>query len=65
MTESLMKELDSLPTILNMRDLKNALRMSERSIYRIVKDPDVHAFKDGTEWNILKSDLIAWLDKNE
>ena len=65
MNESMMKELNSLPTVLSLKDLKTALRLSDRSMYRIVQDPDLHAFKDGRDWNVLKSDLIEWLEKNE
>jgi hypothetical protein len=65
MNESMLKELNSLPTVLSLKDLKTALRLSDRSMYRIVQDPDLHAFKDGRDWNVLKSDLIEWLEKNE
>ena len=65
MNESMLKELNSLPTVLSLKDLKTALRLSDRSMYRIVQDPDLHAFKDGRDWNVVKSDLIAWLEKNE
>lgn len=65
MNESMLKELNSLPTVLSLKDLKTALRLSDRSMYRIVQDPELHAFKDGRDWNVLKSDLIEWLEKNE
>ena len=65
MNESMLKELNSLPTVLSLKDLKTALRLSDRSMYRIVQDPELHAFKDGRDWNVVKTDLIAWLEKNE
>lgn len=66
MTELMLKELNSFPTILDFNDLKQNLRLSDRSVWRMIADPRLHAYKDedGT-WNVLRSDLIAWLEEKQ
>lgn len=52
--------------ILDFADLQSALRLSARSIWRILQDPRLHAFRDGDgSVNVLRSDLIEWLDAQD
>ncbi|MBD5438482.1 MAG: hypothetical protein HDR37_12745 [Treponema sp.] len=64
MDDSIRQELEGLPTILDFADLQSALRLSARSIWRILQDPRLHAFRDEDgSVNVLRSDLINWLDE--
>ena len=59
-------EMENLPVILDVTDLQEFLRISKRGLYRVLHDPDLHAYKDEDgEWNILREDLAAWLEKNQ
>lgn len=64
MDDSIRRELEGLPAILDFADLQSALRLSARSIWRILQDPHLRAFRDEDgSVNVLRSDLIDWLDK--
>ena len=66
MDDFMRRELGSLPAILDFADLQRALRLSERTIWRILKDPRLRAFRDEDgSVNVLRSDLIAWLDAQD
>lgn len=62
MNESMQKELESFPALLNLSDLMQYLRISERQAYRLIKNPALHAFREEKEWNIARAELIAWLE---
>lgn len=58
-------ETEGLPVMLDAEDLLNFLRISRRGLYRVLHDPDLHAFKDeGGDWNVLREDLVSWLERN-
>lgn len=64
MDDSIRQELERLPAILDFGDLQSVLRMSARSIWRILQDPRLRAFRDEDgSVNVLRSDLIEWLDE--
>lgn len=60
------EEIKDLPVILDAQDLLKFLRISKRGLYRVLHDPDLRAYKDdGGDWNVLRDDLAAWLEKNQ
>lgn len=65
MTERILHELHKLPAVLDREDLRALLRISKRGIDRILADPELHAWKEDGEWNVLRSDLIEWLEKQQ
>lgn len=66
MDDSILRELEKLPAVLDFADLQSVLRLSARSIWRILQDPRLHAFRDGDgSVNVLRSDLIEWLDAQD
>lgn len=61
---NLTEELSGLPAILDLRELQSALRVSSRTISRILADPLLRAFKDeDNSWCVARADLMAWLEK--
>lgn len=60
-----MQILEELPVILDIQDLMNYLHCSQRTVYRMIEEKQINAFKDeDNEWNILRDDLIEYLDEN-
>lgn len=58
--------LNSLPAILDLKDLMRVLRVSERTAYRLLKEPRLHAYQDEDgEWNINRSDLVQWIQDTQ
>ena len=57
--------LSSLPPILDLRDLMRVFRVSERTAYRLLKEPRLHAYQDADGgWNINREDIVEWLQDN-
>ena len=58
--------LNSLPPILDLKDLMRALRLSERTAYRLLREAPLHAYQDDEgNWNVNRSDLIQWIQNKE
>lgn len=58
--------LNSLPPILDLKDLMRALRLSERTAYRLLREAPLHAYQDDEgNWNVNRSDLIQWIQDKE
>ena len=58
--------LNSLPPILDLKDLMRALRLSERTAYRLLKEAPLRAYQDDEgNWNVNRSDLIQWIQDKE
>ena len=53
-----------LPPILNIKDLSLIFRCSEMTVRRMIWNKELDAFYADGEWNILREDLIKYLDKN-
>ena len=56
-----------LPTVCSFDDVMSYLRVSKSTVYRLISSGELQAFKeDGAgEWNILRSDLLAFLEGAE
>ena len=52
-------------SIMDMQDVSKCFRVSMRTVYRLLtEDKEIPAwFADGT-WNVSRSDVIAYIDKN-
>lgn len=54
-----------LPVIMDFLDVTSALRISGRTLYRLIQQNELPAWKDEEgEWNILRQDVINYLDKH-
>lgn len=52
-----------LPVIMDFLDVTSALRISGRTLYRLIQQNELPAWKDEDgEWNILRQDVIKYLD---
>ena len=50
-------ETDSKPDILNLADVADLLRVSNQTIYNMIKDSRIKASKFGREWRFLRKDI--------
>ncbi len=59
LSPELKKELESLPAIMSVSEVANALALAPISVYRMIYDHQLPAYKDESgEWNINRVDLI-------
>lgn len=68
MIESLMHALSekSAPTIdvLNLEETAAYLRVSNQTIYNMIKDGRLKAYKIGREWRFLRQDIAAYMNSS-
>lgn len=65
LSPELKEELETLPTIMSTKDVADALSICPHTVYRMIYDNQLAAFKDDYgEWNILKEDLIKMCSRN-
>lgn len=48
--------------ILNLNETADYLRVSKQTVYNMIKDGRIKAYKVGREWKILRSDIAAYLE---
>lgn len=48
--------------ILNLNETADYLRISKQTVYNMIKDGRIKAYKVGREWKILRSDIVAYLE---
>lgn len=48
--------------ILNLNETADYLRVSKQTVYNMIKDGRIKAYKLGREWKILRSDIVAYLE---
>lgn len=48
--------------ILNLNETAGYLRVSKQTVYNMIKDGRIKAYKVGREWKILRSDIVAYLE---
>ena len=57
---------DIAPTaFLTMDDVLGYLRVTSRTIYRLIKAGDLPAVRVGRQWRFRQSDLDAWLSRQQ
>ncbi len=47
--------------ILTIREVADYLKVTERTLYRLVKDGELPAFKVGNSWRFRREDISAWI----
>lgn len=58
------KLLKNLPAILTVSEVSKALYVSEKTVYRLLKEGELTGFKaEGKTWNFLKEDVLAFIEK--
>ena len=50
---------------LTMDDVLGYLRVTSRTIYRLIKAGDLPAVRVGRQWRFRQSDLDAWLSRQQ
>jgi len=53
------------PAFLTMDEVLGYLRVTSRTIYRLIKTGDLPAVRIGRQWRFRQSDLDAWLDRQQ
>lgn len=48
--------------ILNLNETADYPRVSKQTVYNMIKDGRIKAYKVGREWRILRSDIVAYLE---
>ncbi|MBP9802498.1 helix-turn-helix domain-containing protein [Patescibacteria group bacterium] len=56
------KPMDEMLTLKETRDI---LKVSRNTMYALVRDGVIPARKVGSEWRILRSNLIEWMKQRE
>ena len=57
--------MNNLPDeMMNIEEVAQYLKMSERAIYDWVKSGKIPAFKLGNTWRFKKSEIIGWMESN-
>ena len=47
--------------ILTIREVADYLKITERTLYRLVQDGRLPAFKVGNSWRFRRADIDAWI----
>lgn len=53
------------PAFLTMDEVLGYLRVTSRTIYRLIKAGDLPAVRIGRQWRFRQSDLDAWLSRQQ
>ncbi|MHA1251802.1 MAG: methylation-associated defense system helix-turn-helix domain-containing protein MAD1 [Candidatus Helarchaeota archaeon] len=51
--------------ILTIKEVANYLKVNERTIYRMVNNNELPAFKVRDVWRFKKEDIERWIEKNK
>lgn len=66
MIESLMHALNEKPAptidVLNLEETAAYLRVSNQTVYNMIKDGRIKAYKVGREWRFLRQDIAAYMN---
>ena len=49
--------------ILTLREVADYLKVTERTLYRLVQDGKLPAFKVGNSWRFRREDLERWISE--
>lgn len=68
MIESLMKAFSEIQVpkvdVLNLEETAEFLRVSNQTVYNMIRDGRIKAYKAGREWRILHSDILAYMNSS-
>ena len=64
MIDKLVHALEDKPTVdvLNLDETAEYLRVSNQTVYNMIRDKRIKAYKIGREWRFLRTDIMAYLD---
>ncbi len=51
--------------MLTLKETRDILKVSRNTMYALVRDGVIPARKVGSEWRILRSNLIEWMKQRE
>jgi len=51
--------------VLTIKQIAEFLQMNERTIYNLVKKRKIPAFKVGSDWRFLKTDIDNWIEQQK
>ena len=49
-------------TLLTIKEAAEALRLSTRTVHRMIKSKELPSFKVGGQWRLRESELQKWLE---
>ncbi len=55
-------EVESKPDVLNLTEVADLLRVSNQTIYNMIKDERIKAVKFGREWRFNRKDIDAYIN---
>lgn len=53
------------PVLLTVKDVADALKVSQCTIYRLLKERQLPAFRIGGDWRFNREDLARWIRQSE
>ena len=64
MIDKIIRAMNDKPAvdILNLDETADYLRVSNQTVYNMIKDGRIKAYKVGREWKFLRSDIMAYLE---
>ena len=54
--------INRLVDILNLDETADYLRVSNQTVYNMIKDGRIKVYKVGREWKFLRADIMAYLE---
>ena len=56
--------LETMPDVMDAKQLAKALQISKAGAYNLLNDPDFPTLRIGGRKMVMKSELIAWLKRH-
>jgi excisionase family DNA binding protein len=56
-------EADTRRELMTTREVLRYLRVTPRTVYRLIRDGDLPAVRMGGRWRFRRTDLEAWLER--
>jgi len=60
-----MKKVDSVIRLLTLAEAASILKISKRTLHRMIQHHQIPAFKVGGQWRILESRFQEWVEEEE
>lgn len=60
-----MLEMNEEPSFLTLEEVASTLRVSKRTIHRMIKQNEMPAFKVGGQWRIAQNRFKQWVHQKE
>lgn len=57
-----MDETPKTPALLTVREVADALRVHQRTAYRLISDGSIRAIKIGSQWRVPEEALFEYID---